>query len=75
MMQPLFDVVLSTLGDSETGEFIIAVEVVKTLDPHNPESLGGKEFEGPGALDSAIEWAKGAVTAFMEGQSVGRQQV
>jgi D-aminopeptidase len=65
-MDHLFDVTLSTYGDAETGEFKITAEVVGMYN-FPGGVVGGQEFTGAGALDAAVEWAKGAVAAFMKG--------
>lgn len=68
-MDHLFDVTLSNYGNSETGEFAFRVEVVDTYNQGvgGRRVLGAQEFTGTNALDEAVEWTKGAVTAFMRG--------
>jgi hypothetical protein len=64
MSTPLFDVVISVSGDDETGGGIYEVTIIDRYHPEN-DVIGRKECMH--SLDDAIEFAKGAVTAFMEG--------
>lgn len=61
-MDHLFDVTLSTYGGS--GRVVIFAEI---LDKYHPgdDVIGAKLFEGPGALNEAVEWSRGEVTEFM----------
>lgn len=61
--QPLFDVVLHVYGDPETGTGLYDVDII---DRHRNrgEVIGQHQAN---SLDDAITFAKGAVTAFMEG--------
>jgi hypothetical protein len=64
-MTPLFDVNIHVFGtDQGTGYYTVTI-----FDRYHPGEnlIGGKT--GMTNLDEAIEFAKGAVTAFMEGTS------
>lgn len=63
-MQPRFDVVISTLGDAETGEYQFDVEIIDRHHGQDNPAVLVERFDDP---DDAIEWARGAVTAFMKG--------
>lgn len=64
MNTPLFDVVISVSGDDETGTGIYTVKVIDRY--HQGDDVIGQKYDMH-SLDEAMEFAKGAVTAFMEG--------
>lgn len=61
---PLFGVIISVDGDDDTGEGIYDVQIV---DRYNDFGDVIGEKTNMRSLDEAMEFAKGAVTAFMEG--------
>lgn len=66
MNTPLFDVVLCNTAD-EKGKLVIVVKLIDRYHdgPDVPKLIGeSPEFR---SIDDAIEWARRAVTAFMEG--------
>lgn len=67
MIQRLFDVVLEVSGDSETGGGVYDVKIVDRYDApgHTPGDIIG-QHEALNLAD-AMEFARGAVTAFMKG--------
>lgn len=67
MKQPLFDVVLNVFGDTNTGGGIYDVTIVDRYDApgHTPGDVIGRHEAT--SLDDAMTFARGAVTAFMEG--------
>lgn len=66
MRTPLFDVVIQNAGDAETGEMFITVQLIDRYHdgPDIGKVIGEAECD---SLDAALEWARGAVTAFMKG--------
>ena len=64
MKTPIFDVILSVSGDRFTGEHCTDVKIVGRYKQHDGELVGQKECR---TLDEALEYAKGAVTAFLKG--------
>lgn len=72
MTTPLFDVVISVSGDDETGSGIYDVTIIDRYHEtrsganwHLSDVIGQKTDLH--SLDDAMEFAKGAVTAFMKG--------
>jgi hypothetical protein len=61
--QPLFDVILHVFGDTETGAGIYDVSIIDRYHKRG-DIIGQTEAN---SLDEALEFARGAVTAFMEG--------
>jgi hypothetical protein len=66
MMDRLFDVTLEVSGNPDTGECFYNVVI---LDRYNqdgpfPRVIGTSQAE---SLDAAMEFARGAVTAFLQG--------
>lgn len=64
MKQPLFDVIITAYGDNDTGHVSHTVRIVGRYQKHDGELIGQKY---DCTLDQAIEFARGAVTAFLEG--------
>lgn len=68
MKTALFDIVIAVTGDQETGAYGMTGVLVDRY--HTDEFDDGNiigESEEFQRLDDVIAWAKGAVTAFMEG--------
>jgi hypothetical protein len=65
---PLFDVVISVYGDENTGSGIYDVFVIDKYHggPGDTPWVVGHQSNLT-SLDQSIQFAKGAVTAFMEG--------
>jgi hypothetical protein len=64
MMRALFDVTITSFGDDETGEFYFSARIIDRR-PATDGALIGQQ-DAP-TLNTAIAYARGAVTAFMEG--------
>lgn len=65
MREPLFDVVLSTEADVVTQEHWIGVKVIDRRRQHDGETVVAQtDFPG---LDAAMQFAREAVTEWMEG--------
>ncbi|WP_431231472.1 hypothetical protein ACQ856_18090 [Mycolicibacterium psychrotolerans] len=66
-VQRLFDVVLEVSGDTETGGGLYDVTITDRYDGpgHTPGAIIGRHEARN--LDDALAFARGAVTAFMEG--------
>lgn len=67
MKQPLFDVVLNVFGDTNTGGGVYDVTIVDRYDApgHTLGDVIGRHEAS--SFDDAMAFARGAVTAFMEG--------
>jgi hypothetical protein len=69
----LFDVVLSAVGDGDTGDITKLTCTAKVID-HYLAAQGASRLIGESPefsrLDDAIEWAKYAITAFTQGVEV-----
>lgn len=65
MRRPLFDVVISVSGDEESGTLTYDVRIVDTRD--DSSRLIGRATSPMTSLDEAMRFAKGAVSAFIEG--------
>lgn len=64
MKTPLFDVIISVQGDDETGGGIYTVQIIDRYHKHTKVVDEKREMT---SLNDALAFAKGAVTAFMEG--------
>ena len=66
MPTPLFDVVLENAAD-DAGQLVITAKVIDRY--HDDERDGATIGTSPEyrTIDDAIQWARGAVTAFLEG--------
>ena len=62
---PLFDVIISVYGDKDTGGGIYDVFIIDKYHGIDPWVMAHQS--NMTSLDQAMQFAKGAVTAFMEG--------
>jgi hypothetical protein len=69
MTTPLFSVIINVDGDDETGCGIYEVHIVDRYHEDLVDKVIGAKTN-MSSLDEAMQFAKGAVTAFMSGQVV-----
>ena len=66
MRRPLFDVIISTAGDSETGKVFISVALIDTYHVHadRAEQLIAQSQDFA-SLEDALHWARTSATEFL----------
>jgi hypothetical protein len=66
MMRALFDVRITTFGDDENGEFRFLAVIIDRRSATDGALISQQETP---TFSTAIAYARGAVTSFMEGAS------